>query len=340
MDGTPSLETRCRKILEDNGGIIAEKARAIFLKDSALKDLIPPFEFISKNWRDPLTPAMMRLSCEAVGGKPEETYIPALAMSLINLSFRLWDDMIDKTSIRSFKPTFYGKFKEDTTLIIGGLVTAKAFSFLSQANIEYKKRQTIHKLIWNFLTKMARAETINLRLRNQENPSTKDKFWKIKTEAADLETCMKIGAILGEGSQNEICQLGKYGLNLGIIMELWKDFHVSLNLTLELAEKIRSKALPYTVLWAKEHSERLQEILASSITKENEQIYIKQIVAAIIKAKTLNNTFETIKKLTENGKQVFTKMKRNTTTQTLQLFIEAQPRLFIESLPKIKGITH
>ena len=333
MDETLSLQERCRKILEDNGALIAENARTIFLQDSALKDLFTPFEFISQNWRDPLTPAMMRLSCEAVGGKPEVTYIPALAKSLINLSFRLWDDMIDKTTIKSFKPTFYGKFKEGTTLIIGGLVTAKAFSILSQANIEGKKRQTIHKLLWTFLTKMARAETINLRLRKQENPSSKDKFWKIKTEAADLETCMKIGAILGEGSQNEICHLGKYGLNLGIIMELWKDFHVSLNLTLELAEKIRSNALPYTLMWAKERSESIQGMLARSITKENEQVYIKQIVSGILEAKAMDHTFKSMKKLAEKGGEALRKMKKNDSTQMLQLFIEAQPQLFIESLP-------
>ena len=64
-----NIEERCDKILEDNGGKIADKARTILLEDPALKDLRPPLEFISKNWRDLLTPALMSLSCEAVGGQ-------------------------------------------------------------------------------------------------------------------------------------------------------------------------------------------------------------------------------------------------------------------------------
>ena len=70
------------------------------------------------------------------------------------------------------------------------------------------------------------------------------KFWKIKTEAEDLETCLKIGAIIGNGSESEINHLGKYGLYLGIILELCKDFRISVNLTAELAEKIRNGTLP------------------------------------------------------------------------------------------------
>src|SRR3989337_2992326 len=105
-----NIEESCRKILEDNGGVIADKARTILLEDPALKDLRTPLEFVSKNWRNPLPPALMSLSCEAVGGQPEETHQAALSMNLMSLSFYIWDDMLDKTQFKLFKPTLYGKF--------------------------------------------------------------------------------------------------------------------------------------------------------------------------------------------------------------------------------------
>jgi hypothetical protein len=37
-----TVEERCHKILEDNGGVIADKARTILLEDPALKYLRPP----------------------------------------------------------------------------------------------------------------------------------------------------------------------------------------------------------------------------------------------------------------------------------------------------------
>ncbi len=329
-----NIEERCRKILEDNGGFIADKARTILLEDSALRDLQPPLEFISKNWRDPLTPTMMSLSCEAVGGRPEETYEAALAMSLMNLSFYIWDDIIDKVPLKLFKPTLFGKFGEGTALIIGGLASAKAFSILNQMDIDKDKRQTVTRLFWDLWAKMAHAETVNLGVRGHGNFSPKKKFWKFKTEAADMETCLRIGAVIGNGSESEVNHLGEYGLCLGIILELWKDFHVSVNLTLELAEKIRSGALPYSLLWAMERSERIRKEFEKLANKKTvEQSHIKEIVKNTLETKTLDNTLKTIKRFTKKGIEELIELKMNNAARTLQMFIEAQPRVFVDSLP-------
>ena len=118
MDSKNSKQELCRRILEENGGSTADKTRTMLLKDPALKNLQAPIEFLSRNWRDPLTPAMTNLACVTVGGNPEDSQEAAAAMSLINLSFRVWDDIIDKTATRSFKPTLYGKFGEGTALTV------------------------------------------------------------------------------------------------------------------------------------------------------------------------------------------------------------------------------
>jgi geranylgeranyl pyrophosphate synthase len=328
-----NVEERCRKILEDNGGVIADKARTILLEDPALKDLRDPLEFIAKTWRNPLTPAMMRLSCEAVGGRPEETYEAALAMTLISLSLYVWDDMIDKAHLKSFKPTLFGKFGESTALVIGGLASARAFTILNQMEVDKVKRQTISKLLWDFLAKMSKAEMVSLKLRNQKIFSARKKFWKIKTEAADLETCMRMGAALGNGSEREIQHLGKYGLYLGIILELRKDFHVSVNLTAGLAERIRTGTLPYSLLWASERSEKIRKKLSNLLNKNSiKQAQIKEIVEDALETKILENTLKSIRRLKKKAKEELVELKSTKATRTLQLFIESQPSLFIGSL--------
>jgi geranylgeranyl pyrophosphate synthase len=185
---------------------------------------------------------------------------------------------------------------------------------------------------------MARAETASIKMRNQKNFSPKKKFWKIKTEAADLETCLKIGAILGNGTQSEIQHLGRYGLCLGIILELWKDFHVSVNLTLELAEKIRKGTLPYSILWANQRSEKIQKKLEDLSSKNTiEQADIKEIVGDALETKVLENTLKIIRKFTKKGREELIELKKNEATRTLQLFIEAQPPLFIGSISTMRA---
>jgi geranylgeranyl pyrophosphate synthase len=333
-----NVNERCNRILEDNGGKAADRARTILLEDSALKDLRPPLEFVSKNWRDPLTPALMRLSCEAVGGRSDETYEAALAMSLMNLSVYLWDDIIDKAPLKLFKPTLFGKFGEGTALIIGGLASAKAFSILNQMDVDKVKHQTVTELFWNLWTKVARAETVNLRLRSWEKFSPRNKFWKIKTEASDIETCLRIGAVIGNGSESEIQRLGRYGLCLGIILELWKDFHVSVNLTLELAEKIRTGALPYSLLWARERSEKIRKKLDNLANKKIiEPSDIKEIVEDILETRVLDNTLKNVRRFAKKAEKELIELNISNATQTLQMFIEAQPKLFIESLSALQA---
>lgn len=330
-----NLRECCQRILEDNGGKVADKASRILLEDPALKDLRQPLEFISKNWRDPLTPSLMGLACEAVGGRPDVTHEVALAMSLMNLSFYIWDDIIDKASSRLFKPTVVRKFGEGTALMIGGLASAKAFSLLNQMDVDKTRRQVLTKLFWNLWSKMAKAETANMRLRFQRNSSPRKKLWVIKTEAAaDLGTCLTLGAILGDGSEDEVKHLGRYGLHLGIILELWKDFYVSINLSLELAEKIRSGALPYSLLWASSRSERIQKKLRNLANRDIiDPSDIKDIVKQSLELKSFNNTLNFIRRSSKKAIAELVKLKRrNKSTQTLEFFVEAQPQLFIESL--------
>jgi geranylgeranyl diphosphate synthase type I len=323
-----------RRILEDKGGNVAEEAKLILLNDPALRDMKTPLEFISRNWHDPLRPALMALSCEAVGGEAGDTREIALAVSLMSLSFYLWDDIIDNAPSRLFKPTLYGKFDSGAALVIGGLASAKAFTILNQAPQDEAKRQAIAGLIWRMWAEVARAETVNLKSRN-EKYSSKNKFYKMKTEAAaNLETCMKIGAIVGSGSENEIKHLGKYGLCLGIILELQNDFRVSVNLTLELAQKIRTGALPYSLLWAREHSEKTRKILDNLAQKKGiKPRDVERIVKNVLETKALDRTACIIMSLTKKAEDELNELEKNGATQTLKSFVEAQPRLLKEILP-------
>jgi geranylgeranyl pyrophosphate synthase len=328
-----TAKEQIQKILEDNGGKTADKTTNILLHDPTLKELKPELEFISKNWRDPLRPAMIKLACEAVEGKPQDTEEVAIAMSLMNLSFYLWDDIVDKAPCRLFNPTLFGRFGEGPALIMGGLASAKAFTILNKANLDKAKRRTIAALFWNMWAKMAKTEAVNLRTRKNQY-SAKDKLLKIRAEAkADLENCLKMGAVIGNGSKNEIKSLGKYGLYVGIILELQHDFQVSVNLTLELADKVRIGALPYTLLCAKEKSIELQETLKDvALRKTIGPGEIEKIVQGVLAAKMLDRIEVTIEKLSKKAVEELMVTKKKNATKALRFFVEAQLQLFKETI--------
>jgi geranylgeranyl pyrophosphate synthase len=335
MPPKSTAKEQMRKILETYGGKTANKTSNLLLQDPELNELKPMTEFISRNWRDPLRPAMMKLASESVGGNPQETEQVAVAMSLINLSFYLWDDIIDKAPSRLFKPTLFGKFGEGSALIVGGLASAKAYTILNQIKLDQSKRERIGEMFWSMWAKIAMAETANLQAQKQ-GYSAKDKFLKIENEAAaNLKTCLEIGAVIGNGTDNEIAHLGKYGQLVGVILELQNDVQVSLNLTLELSDKIRTGAYPYTMLRAIEQNSELQKILqetANSNTFGAKEI--EKIVKGMLTTKTLEEIGKNIRKLTQQALKELEETKKNRAAMALRAFVETQPQLFKEILQR------
>jgi geranylgeranyl pyrophosphate synthase len=184
--------------------------------------------------------------------------------------------------------------------------------------------------------KMAKTEAANLRTREKQYYA-KNKLMKIRAEAAaDLENCLKMGVVLGNGSENEIKSLGKYGLYLGMILELQHDFQVSVNLTLELAGKVRIGALPYALLYAKENSMELQETLKDVVGKKTiGPREIEKIVHGILAAKMVENIEKTIEKLAKKAVKELTVTKKKSAAKALRSFAEVQPRFFKESLQQL-----
>jgi geranylgeranyl pyrophosphate synthase len=331
-----NLEEQCYRILEEKGGQIADRARTILLKEKSLEGLQKPLIHISENWRDPATPSLVILSCEAVGGEPNETtYQAALSMTLMSLSFTVWDDLVDKTIHKGFIPTVVGRFGESAALMIGGLASAKAFSILSLMKTDERKRQIIAELVWNYCKTMAESEAANLGLRRRSDAKPEEKLRVIEMEAVSLETLSKIGAVLGDGSQDEVEHLGNYGRHLYTLLELKKDFKTSINLTLELAKKIKDRSLTYTLLWAKNHSPKMEEYLWL-MTDTIKPIDIKNIVEAVLETKATENIIDLVKTLTLKAEKELAYIRKNKASTLLKFFLEAQSKTLVKNLSTLQ----
>ena len=330
-----TLEERCRRIFEDKGGKIADEARFILLKEESLKRLRSDLEHISQYWRDPATPSMIILSCEAVGGKPDKAvHQTALAMTLINLSINLWDDLLDKTVQKRFIPTLLGKSGEGVTLIAGVLAQAKAFQILHEVEIEKEKSQKLMQLVWNYLKELAEAEITNIKFKKQTEISPEEKLRIIKMQAESLKALSNIGVLLGNGSKDESKHLGNYIKYLSMILDLIKDFKTAINLTFDLSEKIKRNSLPYTILWAKDHSQELREYLIS-LDKHIKPVDIKEIVRMLTETNVIEHLKQLLTALTKKALKELIKLDINNATQILNFILTSQVAILDETLESL-----
>ncbi len=319
------------KILEYYGRATALEANKLLSEIKPQNNTAIIFDYISKTWLDQLTPAMMTLSCKAVGGQTKKTRQYAIALSLLNLSFKTWDDVIDKTSFRSLRTTTVGKFGEKNSIIIGGLLLSKAFLVLNQTEPEIERKAEILKVLWKYITSMAEAEISD----NEIKPElylAKNKLKKIKTEAIALETCLQIGSIIGNGSKKEILALRNYGKTLEILIELRKDLLVSLNLTIELEQKIKNKKLPYFVLKTKEKNRETRRILEKLTNADTVDAQSLGIIVNNVLRENQQSIEKTVYSLTRNGLSSLEDLKPSIEKEKMKEILDIQTRLVTECL--------
>jgi geranylgeranyl diphosphate synthase type I len=238
--------------------------------DAALRDYV-------KKWDDTTRPGVLSLACEAVNGNLNELIPLQTAMLLIAATMDIHDDIIDKSVAKTAGKTIYGKTGGETALLLGNAFLVKGFIQLYKAieKLPREKQLLIIDTTKAFLFEVIRAHVTEVELRNKKWDVKPEKYLKVLEEkAADIEGRMRIGAIFGGGSSNEIEALGKYGRCLGVLLAVRSDF-VDVFEPRELENRVKNECLPLPVLYALKNDNRRKRILkilsSETISKDDAQ---------------------------------------------------------------------
>ncbi len=280
MPTKKTLVVQARELLYERGQKGLDLARQMMKEEKIpyqpLKDAI---DYFMSSWEDVLHPALLSLSCEAVGGKPETTTNVAAALVLLAGGADLHDDIIDQSEVKASKPTVLGKFGKDLTVLAGDALLFKGLYVLYEAcevlSIECKR--AILGLTKQAFFGISSAEAKESSLHGRTDAG-EEYFEMIKMKSAVSEATMRIGATLGGGTAEEISVLGQCGKTMGILATIRDEF-IDLYELNELKNRLKNECLPLPVLVTKDSK------LTESITKK---------LAAGTKRKELENTLDKI----------------------------------------------
>ena len=79
-------------------------------------------------WKDVYRPALISFSCEAVGGKPDDTIVTSLMVTLAGAGIGIHDDIIDKSIFKHFRKTIVGLHNLDEALVVGDILIVKGLT--------------------------------------------------------------------------------------------------------------------------------------------------------------------------------------------------------------------
>ncbi|MBN1244171.1 polyprenyl synthetase family protein [Candidatus Bathyarchaeota archaeon] len=199
----------------------------------------------------PVFPALVSLSTEAAGGKPEKAEPVAAGIALISWAADVHDDVIDQSEVKYAKKTVYGKFGStiailagDALLILGSTLLNKECEALCEEH-----RSEILDLIQEATLEIGNAEAKELALIKKPEIKPKDYLEIIRLKAVVPEIICRIGGILAEADRETVEILGQYGRTFGIASNIRDEF-LDLVDHSELQNRLSNEVLPLPILYA------------------------------------------------------------------------------------------
>lgn len=330
-----------KKVIGEKGKKLAEQALILFrergreafevAKEAILKEKIeykPVYDalsyFIQESWRAFQHPALISLTCEAVGGNPKETTLVGAAMIPLAGAADLHDDIIDKSTTKGSRETVFGKFGNDITLLVGDALIFKGLMMLHEACEKFpaEKRQAILDLTREAFFELGSAEANEAKFKGKLN-ITPEEYWNIiQMKASITDAYAKIGAIIGGGNQKQIKVLGNYGRTFGVLTTLREDF-IDIFEPDELQNRFNNECLPLPVIYAIQDEKVKKEIITKlkqgKITEE--EVYT--IVECVWDKKPVQNLIKQMHKMVKKAKQSLRFIKEPIPYKELTLLIEA-----------------
>ena len=201
----PELQELERRLLDvGRGGHTTFQAAVRHLFSSPGKLLRPTLVFLSARF----------------GTRPDPTVVLNLAESLelVHTASLVHDDIVDDADVRRNVPTVNAMWSDDTALIVGDYLFAKAYALaavLPKPEVIAIVAQTVFALCDGELNEVTMERTL---------PTEAAYLERIELKTASLyAACCQGAALLTEAEPEHVAALGAFGTNLGLAFQITDD---------------------------------------------------------------------------------------------------------------------
>jgi geranylgeranyl pyrophosphate synthase len=249
----------------------------------------------------PIFPALISLSCELVGGKPEKTRSLGAAMMLITASGDVHDDIIDRSTHKFRRKTVFGKYGNDIALLVGDALLVQGMLLFQERceSLDYSQRTLISNLIGQSFFEISKAEAIESNLWKKSHRTRNEYYEIIRLKGSVAELQCRIGGILGNADEKELDSLADYGRAVGILSTMKDEFLDILSFS-ELQHRFKNELPPYPIFCALQNEllkKQINPIIEkSAFSRKN----LKIIVNLVLKSKEVQKIKMDLKSLGEN----------------------------------------
>ena len=208
----PLLETYGKYIKEIDNAL--DKELSLYSES----EFIEPLKY-SLDGGKRIRPIILVLAAESVGKIDENTFAVSCAIEFLHMESIIHDDIIDNETMRRHKDPFHIKYGYNTSVLTGDFVLGLILAISSRLD-----NARITKDLATTAMLMSEGEMIEGRLETSGDVTFDDylKVIEYKTATA-FEVAARIGAIIANGTEEQIEALTEYGKNIGIAYQIRDD---------------------------------------------------------------------------------------------------------------------
>jgi geranylgeranyl diphosphate synthase, type II len=175
-----------------------------------------------------IRPVLCLAACEAVGGRIASAMPAACAVECIHTYSLIHDDLpcMDDDDFRRGKLTNHKVFGEGIAVLAGDALLTEAFALLAKSSPP--KEYPVRALVRELALAAGSLRLIAGQVQDLENESRKASLDEVKTThlnktAALITASIRLGAMTGGASEQQLKRLSRYGQDLGLAFQVVDD---------------------------------------------------------------------------------------------------------------------
>jgi geranylgeranyl pyrophosphate synthase len=201
--------------------------------DQLLKELIPPAkkDYLSEPiWHHMNTggkrvrPAICLITCEALGGRPDDAIHFALAVEVMHNMFLMHDDIEDGDTVRRDQPTVWVKYGVANAINAGDYLLACAYKSILASPVSLEKKIKLLEVLTLTYGKTVEGQAIDIGARAADDFSVDKYMQMVELKTGYYLACGMVGGAIVSGVPEEVIEkIWKLGKTMGPAFQIRDD---------------------------------------------------------------------------------------------------------------------
>ena len=184
--------------------------------------LYEPISYVLSLGGKRIRPVLMLLGYNLFKEQPEKILMPALGLETYHNYTLLHDDLMDNADVRRGQPTVHKKWDANTAILSGDSMLVLAYQRVAQCDAAHLPQ--VLSLFTETALEIGEGQQYDMDFETRNDVTEDEYIEMIRLKTSVLLACaLKMGAILGDASQEDADLLYQFGEKIGLAFQLQDD---------------------------------------------------------------------------------------------------------------------